>query len=72
MENSAGVVFMTPYINYVQEGFIYDSPRVVNCQKMSVTRAVHMSHALSHQTVVDGLYPLEIGEDDPVGNHHRA
>jgi len=71
-EDSADVIFMTPYINYVQEGFIYDSPRVVNCQKMSTVRAVHISHALTHQAILDGLYPLEPDENDPVGKDHRA
>lgn len=71
-EDSADVVFMTPYINYVEEGFIYDSPRVVNCQKMSTVRAVHISHALTHQAILDGLYPLEVEEDDPVGKDHRG
>jgi len=71
-EGSAGVIFMKPYIRYVQEGFIYDSPRVVNCHKMSIVRAVHISHALSHQAIRDGLYPIEVEEDDPVGNRNRG
>jgi len=71
-EGSADVIFMMPYIKYVQEGFVYDSPHVVNCQKMLPVRAVHISHALSHQAIRDSLYPIEVEEDDPVGNRNRA
>jgi len=71
-EGSTDVIFMMPYVRYVQMGFIYDSPRVVNCEKMARVRAVHISHAVSHQAIKNGLYPIEVEKDDPVGNGNRA
>jgi len=71
IENNDSIVFV-PFGMAVQEGYLYDSPRQVSCERMSVGRAVHMSHALTHKAVTDGIYPIEVTEDDPVGKESRA
>jgi len=41
-----------PFGRGVTDGYLYDSPRQVNCEKMNIGRAVHMSPALAHSAVV--------------------
>jgi len=67
-----GSITFVPLGKQVIEGYLYDTPGKVNCDKMSVGRAIHMSHALTHKAVTAGLYPIEVTEEDPVGKETRA
>jgi len=66
-----GIIFMEPRFN-VQHGFQYRSFREVDCEKMSVGRAIHFSHSEVSQSVQSGLYPLEYDGKDPHGTNRRA
>jgi len=70
-EKNNGIIFMTPKFN-VQHGFVYESPRKVDCKQMTLGRAVHFSHSKTTQAINEGLYPLEENENDPHGSRRRA
>ena len=64
LENNDSIAFV-PFDMSMQNGYLYDSPRHVNCEKMSTASAVHLSRPLTHQAIIDGLYPTEVTDDDP-------
>jgi len=71
LENNDSISFI-PFHAGVQDGYLYESPHKVNCEQMSIGRAVHLSHALTHKAITDGVYPIEVKENDPVGKESRA
>ena len=56
----------------MQRGFAYDSPRHVKCDVMSKVRAVHISTDIARDAVFNGLYPIELPEDDRTGFTYRV
>jgi len=69
-EDDAGIIFDEG--QRVGNGFLYEAPRKVNCEKAKNIYAVHMAHSLVHAAVDSGLYPLEVTESDPMGTTRRA
>jgi len=65
------IIFMTPKFN-VLHGFQYKSFRKVNCEAMSIGRAIHFSHYTTDLSVRAGLYPLKKDEKDPHGSRRRG
>jgi len=70
-EHNTGIDFEHSGYN-VQPGFLYDSPRQVNCDAMSSARAVYIPQELVLSAVNKNMYPVVLPKDDPTGYYHRA
>jgi hypothetical protein len=57
-ENMSGVHFLPPVYN-VLRGFMYASRRKVDCEKMKVGRAIHISHHYTDKSFDEGVFPIK-------------
>jgi len=71
-QENANILFIEPGSN-VQDGFVYDSPRKVNCDKMSSGKVIRIPLSSSQVALDHGLYPFDVFlDDDPHGQRHHA
>lgn len=52
----------------LREGFVYQSPRTVDCEAMAVGRAIHIAHRYTIHAFQKGLFPFQ----DEVSNYDQA
>jgi len=52
----------------LREGFVYQSPRTVDCDAMAVGRAIHIAHRYTIHAFQKGLFPFQ----DEVNNYDEA
>jgi len=69
-EDNQGINFLYPPED-VHVGFVYDSPRQVNCGVMSKVKAINFTPKSVQDAVISNLYPVELSGDVLTGLPER-